>query len=99
MQKLQGACIQWVHGGAGAGTCKDAYGGAQEVVFPAQAEHESFESPPGIPDILLPAGSQGLPQLEVERGDPRGTLMRMWPGESCWSSHLRAVFIELVMLS
>lgn len=99
MEKIRGTCIQWVRGGAGAGTCKDTYGGAQEVVFPAQAEHESFESPPGTPDILLPAGSQGLLQLEAERGGPRGTLTRMWPRESCWSSHIRAVFIELVTLS
>lgn len=45
--------------------------GTQEVVFPAQVEHESFKSPPGTPNILLPTDSRGLPQLEDREGRPK----------------------------
>lgn len=68
VEKIQGACIRRAHGGEGAGMCKDTNGGTQEVVFPAQVEHESLGSPPGTPNVLL---AQGLPQLEGREGRPK----------------------------
>lgn len=77
VEKIQGACIRRAHGGEGAGMCKDTNGGTQEVVFPAQVEHESLGSPPGTPNVLLAQALRVCRSWKAERGDPRGTLVRV----------------------